>query len=123
MNQTVAGQKDLVDDGKLALELLLREARTAQSVTITATSITFNKVTAYPQDTNITGITYSFNAGNNTLERISGSTQVVASNVTSFSVTEPGMNFYLVSLQMNGPQGESFQIKTAVKPRGDITFS
>ncbi len=120
-NQLLSGQKTLVDEGQRVLEFLSRELRMADvtnPITFTPTSITFDKLNGYVQDTNTTGITYAFNSGAGTVERTSGgTTTTAAAQVTAFSVTQPAADFYVFNLTLQGAQGQVFTLETGIRPR------
>ncbi|MBT5631355.1 MAG: prepilin-type N-terminal cleavage/methylation domain-containing protein [Nitrospina sp.] len=129
------GQKGLVDDGKLALEYLIREVRVASeenndivySDTGSAASITFDKFVSYSEDDSKTGITYSWNSGTKTLTRTSGTdgttpgtVTTLATQITSFTVAETpsvGSDFYIFTMTLQGPNGENFTLQSGVRPR------
>jgi prepilin-type N-terminal cleavage/methylation domain-containing protein len=89
-----SARKDLYDQGRLALERMVRELRDAKEVTGSASSsITFKKAHPAQAADNTEEIKFQINGTN--LERVgdpSGTpvTAVLASNVSSFQVTEEG---------------------------------
>jgi len=88
-----SGRKELSDQGRLALDRMVRELRDAKEITATSgDSITFKKAHPSAQDS-AEEIKFQLNGAN--LERIadpSGSsiTSVLAANVSSFTVTQEG---------------------------------
>jgi len=138
--QLTAGQKDLVDEAKLAMEFLTRELRVADEavnsiqcatapvlpvdcIPGTYDTIKFDKLPGYKEDTNLTGIVYAFDVLTNTLKRTSGAgTTILASNVTAFSVTLSATvsSFYTITVARQGSQGENFSLESAVRPRSLI---
>jgi len=120
MNQKVAGKKDLVDDAKIAFERMVREIRFADSVALTgSTSVTITK-SAFPEDS-ATTVTYVYNGSD--ITRTGTTTGTIASNVTAFSITAVGSNFYEISATLARDNGGSFQLLTAVYPRSMISTS
>jgi prepilin-type N-terminal cleavage/methylation domain-containing protein len=128
-NQLSVGQKDLVDNSKLAMEFMLRELRMADNrvdaITLTATSIQFTKLSPYEQDTNITQILYSYNSGTGVITRTSGTvTTTVATQVTAFVITKTTNNdskdFYTIRMELTGTNGENFTLASGVVPRVGI---
>jgi prepilin-type N-terminal cleavage/methylation domain-containing protein len=128
-NQLSAGQKDLVDEAKLAMEFMTRELRMADtrttSIVWTATSITFSKLSAYEQDTNIADILYSYNNGTGKIERTSnGTTTTVATQVTAFVINKDtnndGKDYYTIRMELTGVNGENFMLASGVVPRVGI---
>lgn len=138
--QLSAGQKDLVDEAKLAMEFLTRELRFADEtlhsvqcgpnpvppynfdcVSGASTSydtITFDKLFGLAQDTNKTAIRYSFDTVTGTLKRTSGGvTTTLATHVSSFSITEPSDGFYIIKMTLQGSEGENFSLESAVRLR------
>lgn len=120
MNQQVAAKKDLVDDAKIAIERMVREIRFADDVTsVSSTSITITK-SAYPQDT-ATSVTFSY-VGSSIL-RAGTTTATLATNVSAFSITAVGTDFYEISATLTKANGGSFKLLTAVYPRAKIPAS
>ncbi|MBC8288607.1 MAG: prepilin-type N-terminal cleavage/methylation domain-containing protein [Nitrospinae bacterium] len=128
-NQLSAGQKNLVDEAKLAMEFMLRELRMADNrvdaINLTATSIQFTKLSAYEQDTNLTQILYSYNSGAGTITRTSGAvTTTVATQVTAFVITKITNNdtkdYYTIRMELTGANGENFTLASGVVPRVGI---
>ena len=132
--QQTTGQKGLVDDAKLAMEYLVREVRVATEgakdieliSTASTASITFDKYTGYTVDTNELDIKYSWDSTSKALTRrsgISGTTTILATQVTSFTVAESpsGSHFYIFSLTLQGPNGENFTLESGVRPRSSTT--
>ena len=132
--QLTRTQKDLVDAGKLAMEYMVRELRVASAknnpFVVTTTSIKFDKLTSLAQDTNKCRIEYSYSAG--TLKRtthtgsdaacstFTGTTvTTLATGITSFSITAPvgDPNYYTITMTLTGPEGNTFQLESAVRPR------
>ncbi len=134
-----AGQKELVDEGKLAMEFLVRELRAADetnnAIALATPSITFDKLSAYEQDTNVCQINYDLVS--NTLQRTTragadatcssftgSTTTTLASGVTSFTIvkTATGSTFYyVITMELTGSEGNTFQLETAVRPRSTIS--
>ncbi len=128
-NRLVSGQKGLLDDAKLAMEFMIREIRVANTDTnnggavITTpgnNSIVFTKYSGLPVDTS-TQITYSYNASNKTIQRISttAGTTILASQVDAFNII--GSNdLYTITMTLNGSNGTNFTLESAVRPRSTI---
>ncbi|MBT3185492.1 MAG: prepilin-type N-terminal cleavage/methylation domain-containing protein [Nitrospina sp.] len=125
-SQLSAGQKDLVDEAKLAMEFMIRELRMADNrvdaITLTATSIQFTKLSAYEQDTNLSQILYSYNSGTGKITRTSNAvTTTVATQVTAFVITETTNNdskaYYTIRMELTGANGENFTLASGVVPR------
>jgi len=121
-NRLVSGQKGLVDDAKLAMEFMIREIRVANestnSISTTATSITFDKYGGLTVDTDSTEISYSLVSG--TIRRTSSNaTTTLADNVDAFSVAKSG-DFYTLSMTLKGANGTNFTLTSGVQPRGSI---
>ncbi|KMP10946.1 hypothetical protein UZ36_05985 [Candidatus Nitromaritima sp. SCGC AAA799-C22] len=125
-NQLTADQKDIVDEAKLAMEFLTRELRMADTTTNaivqTATSVLFDKLSAYEQDTNISQIQYSYNSGTQTLSRTSNAvTTTVATKITAFDITKTtngdGKDFYVITMTLTGAEGGTFKLISGVVPR------
>lgn len=120
-------RKTLYDEGKLALERMVRDIRDARSVTTPSSGGTSNTVTF--QRTNPTGagqdggneiLTYRLTG--TTLEKIKSSPAVIsplASHVTSFSVTRGigGNDEIILSLTLSLTTGESVTFQTKVYPK------
>ncbi|NIP99694.1 MAG: prepilin-type N-terminal cleavage/methylation domain-containing protein [Nitrospinaceae bacterium] len=124
VNQINSERKELVDLARLGMEAMVREIRTADpaTVTFTATSISFDKQFAYPVDTNVTGISYTYDAGTGTLQRTGGvvSPVTVASQVSAFTVASPSAGLYTLNMTVTGTTGGNYSLQSAVRPR---TFS
>ena len=130
-SQLTTGQKELVDEAKLAMEYLIRELRVATednkdiiaNNTGTVADITFDKYSGYPADTNKLDIKYSWDSTSKALIRtsgISGTATTLATQITSFTVAESpatGSNFYVFTLTLQGPNGENFTLNSGVRPR------
>ena len=131
--QQTTSQKGLMDDAKLTMEYILREIRVASesnnditySSTATSTTITFDKFNGYTVDTNTTAINYSWNSTTKALTRTSGSTTTtLATQVSSFTIVESpavGSDFFVLTLAMQGPNGENFTLQSGVRPRSSTT--
>ena len=138
VNQMVSGQKELVDQAKVAMEFLTRELRFANLSPATAvqcgatpvdcvvatsyTSITFDKIIedqVNPRriDTGSTNITYAYNSAAQTLERTGEATATLAFSVTAFSVTVDDNGLYKLVLELAGSVGTNFKLVSAVRPR------
>ena len=121
-NRLVSEQKGLVDDAKLAMEFMIRELRGASEddndITFTSSSITFDKYSGLGVDTDTTQITYSL-SGSTIQRQSSNATTTLASQVTSFSISESS-DFYTLTMTLTGPNGESFSLSSGVRPRGTI---
>lgn len=137
--QLTTGQKGLVDDAKLAMEYLIREVRVASeehndivyTSSPTTTSITFDKFQGYTVDISAVGIIYSWDSGSKTLTRTSGTEDVdgntltavptiLATQITSFTIVESpavGSEFFILTLILEGPNGENFTLQSGVRPR------
>ena len=125
-NQLSSGQKNLVDEAKLAMNFMVRELRMADNrtdaITVTSTSIQFSKLSGYEQDTNTSLISYSYNSGAGTITRTSGAvTTTVATQVTGFTITETtnsdSKTYFTIKMQLTGPNGENFTLASGVVPR------
>lgn len=121
-SQLSTGQKELVDEAKLAMEYLVRELRVANdiaNITYTTNSITFDKYSGYTEDTNATAITYALIGSS--LQRTSAAIPTtLATQVTGFTVAESpstGSGFYVFTITLQGPNGENFTLKSGVRPR------
>lgn len=127
-------QKDLVDAGKLAMEYMVRELRAADTThnpfVVTTTSIKFDKLIAFEQDTNKCQIEYSYSAGSlkrtthagsdTACSTFSGTTvTTLATGITSFAITESvgDPNYYVITMTLTGSEGNTFQLESAVRPR------
>ena len=122
VNVDSSSQKEIVDEAKIAMELMTREIRQATATTVVEvinTSITFDRAATYGEDTDLIGIVYSYNGASDILERQSNAvTTTIANNLTSFSLTEPQINFYLISMTFTHPTlGGTFKLTSAVTPR------
>jgi len=127
--QQTTSQKGLMDDAKLTMEYILREIRVASesnnditySSSATSTSITFDKFNGYTVDTNAVAINYSWNSTTKALTRTSGLiTTTLATQVSSFTIVESpavGSEFFVLTLTLQGPNGESFSLQSGVRPR------
>jgi prepilin-type N-terminal cleavage/methylation domain-containing protein len=127
-NRLVAGQKDLLDDAKLAMEFLVRELRVANidtsnsgaviSVTGAAGSniISFTKYSGLTVDS-ATAITYS--RVGSTIQRTGTATTTLASRVTGFTVTN-NSNHYTIIMTFAGANGTNFSLEAGVRPRSTI---
>ena len=125
-NQLSAGQKDLVDEAKLAMEFMTRELRMADSrttpIAVTATSIQFDKLSAYDQDPNLTQILYSYNSGTGEIKRTSNLVETtVARQVSDFVITkttnDDTKDYYTIRMELTGVNGENFTLASGVVPR------
>jgi prepilin-type N-terminal cleavage/methylation domain-containing protein len=130
--QLVSGQKDMVDGAKLAMEYMTRELRTADlsvnavlcgavacAIGTDYTTITFNKLSGYTQDTNMSGITYTLNSGS--LQRTSGATTTtLAKNVTAFAIRQLSTDFYRITLRLQGTQGEDFTLVSGARLKREL---
>lgn len=121
--QLSENQKTLMDESKFAMEFLVRELRmaddTVNSITIGGggTSVTFDKLNAYPKDTNVSSVNYTWNSGAKTLTRTSASvTTTLAVNVTFFNISVSS-DLYTVKMTLQGSSGENFSLESAVRPR------
>jgi prepilin-type N-terminal cleavage/methylation domain-containing protein len=130
--QLTTGQKGLVDDAKLAMEYLIREARVADesnnSIAVTSTAsaalLTFDKFNGYTVDTNNVSIKYDWNSTSKALTRTSGAViTTLATQISSFTIVESpsaGSGFFIFTLVLQGPNGENFTLESGVRPRGSI---
>lgn len=111
-------QKTLFDEGKLALEKMCRGIRDARSITgVTASSITFVRDDATAYDVAGETIIFQLNAG--TLQKVKASpvsTSTMASNVTTFAVTN-ATNEILLQLTLQLTSGENVTLQTKVYPK------
>ena len=130
-SQLTTGQKELVDEAKLAMEYLIRELRVATEdaadIAYTADSITFDKYSGYTVDTSKIGIKYAWNSGTQILTRTSGAptltSTTLATQITGFTVAESpaaGSHFYVFTLTLQGPNGENFTLNSGVRPRSTL---
>jgi prepilin-type N-terminal cleavage/methylation domain-containing protein len=129
-NRLVAGQKALVDDAKLAMELMFREVRLANTSTHpiaftdtgASASITFYKFKGHSKDTSTGPITYNWTGSS--LTRSSTVTTTLANQVADFSITKTtesgGGEYYKFSLTLQGSSGQSFTLNTGIRPRSLI---
>ena len=121
-------QKTLYDEGKLALERMVRDIRDARSITTPAAggsgnTIVFQRTNATAQD----GLneTLTFRLTGTTLEKVKTSpvaTSPLASNVSSFTVTRGAAatnneNEITLSLTLSSGSGENVILQTEVYPR------
>jgi prepilin-type N-terminal cleavage/methylation domain-containing protein len=110
----VQEHKILVDEGRLAMEHMIREIRDANqnaSITTTTSSITFTKV--HPSSATIT---YSLTSG--TLNRVYGGTFALAGNVQTFSPTVSGSApNQVVTLDMTLSGRGTVRFRTKIYPR------
>ena len=119
-------QKTLFDEGKLALERMCRDIRDARSITgVTAISITFVRDNATAQDIAGETIIFQLNAG--VLQKVKASpvsTSTMASNVTTFAVTN-ATNEIRLQLTLQLASGENVTLQTKVYPKNlprDATY-
>jgi len=121
-------QKTLYDEGKLALERMVRDIRDARSITTPAAGGSGNTIVF--QRTNPTahdGLneTLTFRLTGTTLEKVKTSpaaTSSLASNVSSFTVTRGAAatnneNEITLSLTLSSGSGENVILQTEVYPR------
>lgn len=149
INQLTEGQKDLLDESKLAMELFIREFRMSRADTIQCgnpagacavgtpyTQVTFGKLFAYqkepcaaspcatsPLDPAIADIVFSYDSIAKTVTRTNTAATVLARNVTAFSITQAEANLYRIEMTLNGPNGENYTLRGAVRPRSTITIA
>lgn len=141
--QQTTSQKGLMDDAKLTMEYILREIRVASesnndityNSSATSTSITFDKFNGYTVDQSAIGIIYSWTSASKTLTRTSGTednaenpltpvTTTLATQVSSFTIVESpavGSKFFILTLTLQGPNGENFTLQSGVRPRSTTT--
>ncbi len=123
-----ARQKELLDEGKLALERMVRDIRDAKSITTPASgssgnTITFTRThaTGSGQDLANETITYRLNGSNLQREKASYSPPypVLASNVSMFTVTRGagGNDEITLVLILSLPTGEAVTLQTKVYPK------
>lgn len=127
-NRLVSGQKELLDNAKLAMEFLIRELRVANidtansgaAISISGTagnnSISFTKYGGLTVDSS-TAITY--NRVGNTIQRVGATTTTLASQVTGFTVSQ-NSNLYTIVMTFAGPDGTNFSLEAGVRPRSTI---
>ncbi len=126
----VVNQKNLLDEGKLALERMGRDIRNAQSVAAPAaggsgSQIVFTRTHATAQD--IAGETITFQLTGNTLEKVKTSPAAVsamASNVSAFTVTRGATDDeikILLSLALGSGENVTLQSKVYPKNLSDST--
>jgi prepilin-type N-terminal cleavage/methylation domain-containing protein len=127
-NRLVTGQKDLLDDAKLAMEFLVRELRVANIDTnnsgaaISLTGAAGNNVLGFTKYSGLnvdsaTAITYR--RVGSTIQRIGTTTTTLASRVTGFTVTNNG-NHYTIIMTFAGANGTNFRLEAGVRPRSTI---
>lgn len=114
----VKEHKTLYDEGRMAMEYMVRELRDANqnaSITTTSSSITFTKV--HPSSATIT---YSLTSG--TLNRDSdGTTNALAGNVQTFSPTVSGTApNQVVTLELILSGRGTVRLRTAIYPRNSV---
>ena len=111
-------QKNLFDEGKLALERMCRDIRDARSITgTTPTSVTFVRNNATVQDIAGETIIFQWNGGTNPLEKVkAGIGYSMASNVTGFVVTN-ATNEIQLQLTLQLTTGENVTLQTKVYPK------
>ncbi len=119
MGQLVSGQKSLVDEAKIALDRMAREVRFANSVdSFTSTSISLT-TSGYAQDTS-TDVDYSYAGGVLTRTGDVSGAHTIAENISSFSITQSGSNFYEIKMTLTDTDGQNFKLMTAVFPRSKV---
>jgi len=121
-------QKNLFDEGKLAMERMCRDIRDAKSISSppsgsSDSAITFvrTNATAYdsglPGDTTGETIIFRWNGGTNPLEKVkAGTGYQMASNVTAFTVTN-ATNEIQLQLTLQLTSGENVTLQTKVYPK------
>ncbi|MCX8118575.1 MAG: prepilin-type N-terminal cleavage/methylation domain-containing protein [Desulfobacterota bacterium] len=114
-------QKMLYDEGKLALERMVRDIRDARSITsVTASSITFVRTNPTAQDSADETIIFRLDPMNNTiLQKVKTSpatTATMANNVTEFAVTNTANEIQL-RLKLQRTSGEEVILQTRVYPK------
>lgn len=120
-----ANQKNLFDEGKLALERMVRDIRDARSITTPAAgssgnTIVFQRTHATAQDG--TDETLAFRLTGTTLEKVKTSpaaTSPLASHVSSFTVARGagGNDEITLSLTLSLGSGENVTLQTKVYPK------
>ena len=111
-------QKTLFDEGKLALERMCRDIRDARSITSPASggsgnSITFTRANATAQDVVDETITFRLTGSN--LEKVKSSASVLASNITTFTVTRGTTDDEItLQLSLSLASGERVTLQTKV---------
>lgn len=107
----------LYDEGRLAMEYMVRELRDANqnaAITATSSSITFTKV--HPSATTIT---YSLTSG--TLNRVSSGTYALAGNVATFTPTVSGSApSRVITLELILSGRGNVRLRTSIYPRNNI---
>jgi len=121
-------QKTLYDEGKLALERMVRDIRDARSITTPAAggsgnTIVFQRTNPTAQDGLNENLTFQLTG--TTLEKVKTSpsaTNSIASNVSSFTVTREvaGNEEITLSLTLSLTSGESVTLRTEVYPRNFV---
>jgi len=127
-------QKTLFDEGKLALERMVRDIRDARSITTPAAggsgnTIVFQRTNATAQD----GLneTLTFQLTGSTLQKVKTSpaaTSPLASNVSSFTVTRGAVatnneNEITLSFTLSLASGENVTLQTKVYPKNFVKSS
>ncbi len=121
-------QKELLDEGKLALERMVRDIRDAKSITTPSSggsgdTITFTRThsTGSGQDLANETITYRLNGSNLQREKASYTPPypLLASNVSSFTVSRgaAGNDEITLALILSHPTGETATLQTKVYPK------
>lgn len=113
----VQEHKTLYDEGRLAMEYMVREIRDANqnaAITTTSSSITFTKL--HPS---VMTITYSLTSG--TLNRVYSGTYALAGNVQTFSPTVSGTApNKVVTLDLTLSGRGLIRLRTTVYPRNNV---
>jgi prepilin-type N-terminal cleavage/methylation domain-containing protein len=124
-------QKNLLDEGKLALERMCRDIRDANGITTPGAGssgnlITFTRTNATAQDSASEKMTFQLTGSN--LEKVKTSpfaTSTLAGNVSTFTVTRDTSNEIKLQLTLSLGTGENVNFQTKVYPKnlGDsITY-
>jgi prepilin-type N-terminal cleavage/methylation domain-containing protein len=117
-------QKTLFDEGKLAMERMVREIRDARSITSpsagsSGSSVTFTRTNATAQDVADENITFRLTGS--TLEKVKASpsvTRALAASVTTFTVTRGAADDEInLVLTLSLGSGEKVTLQTKVYPK------
>lgn len=117
-------QKALLDEGKLALEKMVRDIRDAKTISYPSSgscgsSITFQRTNATDQD--VADEVIAFERTGTDLQKVKASPSVrvpMASNVTTFTVTRAATNDEIkLELILSLGSGEQVRLQTKVYPK------
>ena len=109
-------QKDLFDDGKLCLERMSREIRDAEDITAFTADTSIQIEKSHNTSDPATNITFTYGAASDDILRESGSSNVLANNVTSFFMTNT-FNEIRIIIVLSNAAGNSVTMGTRCFPR------